>query len=128
MGIVGWIRVGGGSAVLEGGSGLLRLFAGDAHRGVQVVEAEHLAELHLTDGGLAVLISSHGYAGQVGTSEADEVVKIDLEFGLQLSAHHADGLVAQDLGAAFGGVASGGRVLLDAQGTPRLFGGLGLEH
>lgn len=119
---------GAGSAVFEGGSGLLRLFAGDSDRGLKVVEAEHLAELHLTHGGLAVLISSHGDGWHAGTSEPDEVVKVDLEFSLQLSALHGDGLVAQDLGVAFGGVGSGCRVLLDAEGTPRLFGGLGLEH
>lgn len=96
--------------------------------GLEVVEAEHLAELHLAERGFAVLVRMHRDAGHVGTIQADEVVQVDLELRLYLSAPHADGLVAQDLSAAFDGVGSGGRGLFDAHGTPRLLGGLWLEH
>ena len=116
------------SVVLEGGRGLLRLLAGEVEGGVEVVETEHLSELHLAERGLAVLIGAHGYGGEVGASQPDEVVQVDLELGLRLSATHADGLVTQDLGAALGGVGSGGRGLLDAQGTPGLLGSLGIDH
>ena len=123
----GWIRR-GFSAVLEGSRGFLRLLAGDEQRGVQVVQAEQLAEPHLARSGLAVLVRRHGHGGQLRAGQADEVVEVDLEFGLRLPALDADGLVAQDLGVALGGLAARGGVLVDAQGTPGLLGGLGLEH
>lgn len=75
---------------------------------MEVVETEHLAELHLADSGLAVLISGHRHSWQLWAVEADELVEVDLELRLHLPAFDANRLVTQDQAAAFGLVATHG--------------------
>lgn len=84
------------SSVLVGGGRFLRLFARNVEGGAEVVDTEHLAELHLAGSGLAILISGHRDSGQGRAIEADELVEVDLELRLHLPAFDTDCLVAHD--------------------------------